>query len=82
MGISQQTQNIRKLMVILRIVSPWPVVITKTISKRFMAFISRLLNNRITNLINRFDVPKLPPHMVEKIIIDNIQVEREETTAN
>ena len=69
-------------MVILRIVSPWPVVITKTISKRFMAFISRLLNNRITNLINRFDVPKLPPHMVEKIIIDNIQVEREETTAN
>ncbi len=47
-----------------------------------MAFISRLLNNRITNLINRFDVPKLPPHMVEKIIIDNIQVEREETTAN
>ena len=69
-------------MVILRIVSPWPVVITKTISKRFMAFISRLLNNRITNLINRFDVPKLPPHMVEKIIIENIQIEREATTTN
>ena len=47
-----------------------------------MAFISSLLNNRIANLINRFDVPKVPPQMVEKIIIDNIQVEREETTAN
>ena len=47
-----------------------------------MTFISRLINNRISNLINRFDVPKVPPHMVEKIIIDNIQVEREETTTN
>ena len=47
-----------------------------------MAFISRLINNRIANLINRFDVPKVPPHMFEKIIIDNIQVEREETTTN
>ena len=47
-----------------------------------MVFISRLINNRIANLINRFDVPKVSPHMVEKIIIDNIQVEREETTTN
>ena len=69
-------------MVILRIVSAWPVVITKTSKKRFMAFISRLLNNRIANLINRFDVPKIPPHMIEKIIVDNIQIEREETTNN
>ena len=47
-----------------------------------MDFLSRLINNRIANLINRFDVPKVPPHMVEKIIIDNIQVEGEETTLN
>ena len=47
-----------------------------------MAFISRLINKRIANLISRFDVPKVPPHMVEKIIIENIQVEREATTTN
>ena len=41
-----------------------------------MAFISRLINNRIVNLIHRFDVPKVPPHMFEKIIIDNIQVNK------
>ncbi len=47
-----------------------------------MAFISRLINKRIANLISRFDVPKVSPHMVEKIIIDNIQVKTEETTTN
>ena len=47
-----------------------------------MAFIYRLINKRITNLISRFDVPKVPPHMVEKIIIDNIQVKREAPTSN
>ena len=33
-----------------------------------MAFISRLINDRINNLISRFDVQKVPPHMVEKIL--------------
>ena len=47
-----------------------------------MAFISRLLNKRITNLINRFDVQKIPPHMIKKIFVDTIQVEREDTTNN
>ena len=47
-----------------------------------MAFISRFINKRIAILISRFDVPKVPPHMVEKIIIENIQVEREATTTN
>ncbi len=47
-----------------------------------MDFISRLINKKIANLISRYDVPKVPPHMVEKIIIDNIQVEREATTAS
>ena len=47
-----------------------------------MAFIYRLINKRIANLISRFDVPKVPPHMVEKIIIDNIQVKREAPTSN
>ena len=50
--------------------------------KGFMAFISHLINKRIANLISRFDVPKVPPHMVEKIIIENIQVEREAPTTN
>ena len=50
--------------------------------KSFMTFISRLIKNKIANLISRFDVPKVPPHMVEKIIIDNIQVEREAATTN
>tara|TARA_B100000965_G_C19317092_1_gene637100 strand:- start:413 stop:565 length:153 start_codon:yes stop_codon:yes gene_type:complete len=48
----------------------------------FMAFISRLINKRIANLISRFDVPKVPPHLLEKIIIDNIEVEREATTTH
>ena len=47
-----------------------------------MAFISRLINKRIVNLISRFDVPKVPPHMVEKMINDNIQVENEATTTD
>ncbi len=42
-----------------------------------MAFISRLINKRITNLISRFDVPKVPPHFAEKIVIDNDLVERD-----
>ncbi len=47
-----------------------------------MAFISRLINKRIVNLISRFDVPKVPPHMVENIIIDNDLVEREAKISN
>ena len=42
-----------------------------------MAFISRLINDRINNLISRFDVPKVPPHMVEKILIENNRAKRE-----
>ena len=41
-----------------------------------MAFISRLINKRISNLISRFDVPKEHPQMVENFIIDNIQVKK------
>ena len=47
-----------------------------------MTFISRLINKRIANLISRFDVPKVPPHMVEEVIINNIQIEREATRIN
>ena len=47
-----------------------------------MAFISRLINKRITNLISRFDVPKFPPHISEKIVIDNDLVEREASFSN
>ena len=41
-----------------------------------MPFISRLINKRIANLINRFDVPKVPPHMIEEIN-KNIQIDNE-----
>ena len=44
--------------------------------KDFMTFISRLINDRINNLISRFDVQKVPPHMVEKILIENIGAKR------
>ena len=47
-----------------------------------MAFISRFLNDRITNLINRFDVQKIQPHIVDKLIVENIQAERKETSTN
>ena len=42
-----------------------------------MTFISRLINDRINNLISRFDVQKVPPHMVEKILIVNNRSKRE-----
>ena len=41
-----------------------------------MAFIYRLINKRITNLMSRFDVPKVPPHMIDKITVDNLQVKK------
>ncbi len=47
-----------------------------------MTFISHLINKRIANLISRFDVPKVSPHMVEKIIVDKIQIDKERTTTN
>ena len=47
-----------------------------------MAFLSRLINNRINNLISRFDVQKVPPHMVEKILIENISAKREAPTTH
>ena len=40
-----------------------------------MAFISRLITKRISRLISRFDIPEIPPYMV-----DHIGVEAEETT--
>ena len=47
-----------------------------------MTFISRLINDRINNLISRFDVQKVPPHMVEKILIENIGAKRESHTTH
>ena len=41
-----------------------------------MPFISRLINKRIANLINRFDVPKVPPHMIAEIN-KNIKIDNE-----
>ena len=61
----------------LRIESNWPAVITNTTGKVFMAFISKVIKKRITNLISRFDVPKIPPHM-----INQLGVEKEATSTN
>jgi len=42
-----------------------------------MAFIPKLLKKRISTLISRFDVPKIPPHM-----INQLGVEKEATSTN
>ena len=42
-----------------------------------MAFISKVIKKRITSLITRFDVPKIPPHM-----IDQFGLEKEATSTN
>ena len=42
-----------------------------------MAFISKVIKKRISNLIIRFDVPKIPPHM-----INQLGVEKETTSTN
>ena len=42
-----------------------------------MAFISKVIKKRITSLITRFDVPKIPPHMVSQL-----GVEKEATSTN
>ena len=47
-----------------------------------MAFISRLINKRIASLISRFEISRFPPHLVDKIIIDNIRGEKEAKTTN
>ena len=43
---------------------------TTTIRKVFMAFISKVIKKRISNLISRFDVPKIPPHMINQLGVE------------
>ena len=45
--------------------------------KRFMAFISKVIKKRISKIISRFDVPKIPPHM-----INQLGIEKEATSTN
>ena len=59
----------------LRIASYLPVIITTTTRKVFMAFISKVIKERITNLINRYGVSKIPAH-----IINQLGVEKETTS--
>ena len=42
-----------------------------------MTSIPKLIKKRISNLISRFDVPKIPPHM-----INQLGVEKEATSTN
>ena len=60
----------------MRIESTWRVVITTTTRKVFMAFISKVIKKRISKLISRFDVPKIPPHMINQL------AEKEATSTN
>ena len=61
----------------MRIESTWRVVITTTTKKVFMAFISKAIKKGISKLISRFDVPKIPPHM-----INQLGIEKEATSTN
>jgi len=45
--------------------------------KDFMFFISKVIKKRISSFISRFDVPKVPPHM-----INQLGVEKEAMTTN
>ena len=42
-----------------------------------MAFIPRVIKKRIINFMSRFDVPRIPPHMIEQL-----GVEKEATSTN
>tara|TARA_B100000902_G_scaffold378545_1_gene411899 strand:- start:107 stop:235 length:129 start_codon:yes stop_codon:yes gene_type:complete len=42
-----------------------------------MPFIAKAIKKRFTDLISRFDVPKIPPHMVNQL-----GVEKEATSTN
>ncbi len=42
-----------------------------------MVFISKVFKKRFLNLIRRFDVPKIPPHM-----INQLGAEKEATSTN
>tara|TARA_Y100001968_G_scaffold327035_1_gene371264 strand:+ start:1322 stop:1450 length:129 start_codon:yes stop_codon:yes gene_type:complete len=42
-----------------------------------MPFISKVIKKRISKLISRFDVPKVPPH-----IINQLEIENETTSTN
>ncbi len=35
-----------------------------------MAFISKTIKKRILKLISRFDVPKIPPHMIKQLGVE------------
>ena len=61
----------------MRIESTWRVVITTTTRKVFMAFISKVIKKRISKLISRFDIPKIPPHM-----FNQLGVEKEATSTH
>ena len=42
-----------------------------------MDFLPKVIKKKFTNLISRFDVPKIPPHM-----IDQFGLEKEATSTN
>ena len=36
-----------------------------------MAFVSKVIRKRISYLISRFDLPKMPPHMIKQFGVEN-----------
>ena len=65
---STESMNVESTLLVAATTTPWDV---------FMAFIPKLLKKRISTLISRFDVPKIPPHM-----INQLGVEKEATSTN
>ena len=54
-----------------------PIVKTNTSLKGFMDFSYTVIKKKIRQLICRFDVPKIPPHM-----INQLGIEKEATSTN
>tara|TARA_B100000214_G_C23540486_1_gene433801 strand:- start:145 stop:381 length:237 start_codon:yes stop_codon:yes gene_type:complete len=59
------------------ILGPWTVVMTTESMRFIMKFNSELIMKKLFTLISRFDVPKIPPHM-----INQLGIEKEATSNN
>ena len=61
----------------MRIESTWSVFKTTTTRKDLWLLFARIIKKRISKIISRFDVPKIPPHM-----INQLGIEKEATSTN
>ncbi len=54
----------------MRIESTWPVFITTKTRTFFMTIIYKVIKQRISKLISRFEVSKIPPHMINQLGVE------------